>query len=142
MQHPSEISVYWSVSVHPPVWLGGCAPLRNPTPDVCVSFKRVVERWGQVGGVARVLSEGGAELPAVKVLGALSRRSGALTLVRVVGDMFGQVRGALVGDGAESRALGAGAVGGVGGVRRVRVHGGHGGGECAGVGPGRTVEFI
>lgn len=78
----------------------------------------------------------------MNVLGALRRRSGALALIGVMGDVLPQRRRALVGYGAESRALRAGAIGRMGGVRRVGFHGGHGRGERTGVRPGRTAEFI
>lgn len=102
----------------------------------------MVERRRQVGRVARILSERRAELPAVNVLGALRCRSRALALIGVVGGVFSQRWGAVVGYRAESRALRAGAVGRVRGIRWVGFHGGHGRGERAGVGPGCTVEFI
>lgn len=93
----------------------------------------MIERRRQVGRVARILSERRAELPAVNVLGALGWRPGALALVGVVANVFSQRRRALVGYGAESRALRAGAVGRMRGVRWVGFHGGHGGGKRAGV---------
>lgn len=102
----------------------------------------MVQRGGRVGRVAGVLSERGADLPAVDVLRALSRRSGALALVGVVGAVIRLGRRALVGRGADPRPLRAGAVVRMRSVRRVRVHGGHGGRQRAAVGPGRPVEFL
>lgn len=93
----------------------------------------MVERRRQVGGVARILSERWAELPAVNVLGALSWRSGALALVGVVSDGLSQRWRALVDYSTEPGALRAGAVGRMRGIGWVGFHGGHGRGERAGV---------
>lgn len=93
----------------------------------------MVERRGQIGRVARVLSERRAELPAVNVLRALRWRSRALALVGIVGDVLSQRRRNLMGYSAESRPLGAGAVGRMRGIRWVGLHRGHGSRERAGV---------
>ena len=93
----------------------------------------MVKRRRQVGGVARILSERWAELPAVNVLGALRWRSGALALVGVMSDGLSQWWRALVDYSTEPRALRAGAVGRMRGIRWVGFHGGHGRREWAGV---------
>lgn len=118
------------------VELGGCAPFWDGAPDVCVRLQRVVEGWRQVGCVARILSVRRAELPAVQ------RRSSALALIGVVGNMISQRRRAVLDYSVDSRALRAGAVGRMSSIRWIRFHWGHGRRERAVVCPGCTVEFI
>lgn len=102
----------------------------------------MVQRGGRVGCIPRILSEWGAELPVVDILRTLRWRSGALVVVGIVGVVISLRRRALVGHGADTRALRTGAVVRMRSIRRVRVHRGHGRWQRAAVGPGWAIEFL
>lgn len=102
----------------------------------------MVEGGGQVGRVAGILSEWGAELSAVDILRTLRCRSSALALVGVVGVLIWLGWRALVGHSADPGPLRTGAVVRMGSIGWVRLHRGHGRWQRAAVGPRWAVDFL